>query len=295
MSAPRTWRRARRATQLAFALLYVTVPLANAAGRRGILGTAVSLQIGPVDLTDPAAAISAALAGGPAAPLATLLLGAAPLVLLALVLGPVFCSWICPFGLVSELLDHAPWRRRWPPDAHVRDRGVRAAALGVVLLATALLALPLGALLQGPRAITTAVQEGVYLGAVSRFAAVILGALLLADLVLPRRLFCRALCPAGAVLDYLRTPRTVRIAYDPAGCRCPGVAPCQTGCPWAVDPRTARRFDGCRTCLSCVETCPSGALTVTTRPPPAFSASPSGPPTPGGPPVRRGTRAASEP
>lgn len=275
----RTWRRARRATQLAVALGYLALPLANAAGLRGVLGTAVSLRVGPVDLTEPAAALSAALAAGAEAPPGALALGAAPLVLLALLLGPVFCSWLCPFGLASELLDRAlPWRRRggWAPSTHVRDRAVRWSALAVVLAGSVALALPLGALVQGPRAITTAVQEGFYLGSVSPFAAAVLGALLVADLVLPRRLFCRALCPAGALANALRTPRTVRVAYEPARCRCAEPAPCRTGCPWAVDPRSAGRFDGCRTCVACVEACPTGALRLAARAEPAARRAPSG-------------------
>jgi ferredoxin-type protein NapH len=249
----------RRATQLSVAVLYLALPLANDAGLRQVLGSLASTRLGPVDLVEPAAALTAALAAGFRSPLGTLLLGAAPPVLLALVLGPVSCAWICPFGLLSEGIDALRSRRRWRADEHVSVRATRAAFLAAVLVLSALLALPLGAILQGPRAVTVAALEGLYLGAVSPFAAAVLGGLLVLDVVLPRRLFCRALCPAGAVANYLRTPRTLRIAVDRTRCRCSD-PPCHAACTWGVDPRSASRFDGCTSCLACVDACPSGAL-----------------------------------
>jgi ferredoxin-type protein NapH len=261
-----SYGRWRRATQLAVAALYLSLPLANGAGLRAVLGSLASTRLGPVDLVEPSAAIAAGLAGGSAAPAGVLLAGAAPPALLALLLGPVFCSWLCPFGLVSEGLDRLRGKRGWRPRAHQHLRSPRAAVLAALLAASGLLALPLAAILQGPRAITVAALEGLYLGAVSPFAATILGGLLLLDLVLPRRLFCRALCPAGAVANYLRTSRTLRVSHAPSRCTCAGAPACHAACAWGVDPRSAGRLDGCTNCLACVDACPPGALRATFQP-----------------------------
>jgi len=270
-AAPRRrfpWTAARRATQAAVAALYLGLPLANAGGLRALLGNMASLRLGPVDLTEPAAALSALLASRGAAPLGVLLLGVALPLLLAVALGPVFCSWACPFGLLSEALDGLRGRlaarsRRWPEGAAQRAGRVRWVALGGLLAGSLLLGLPLAAILQGPRAATGAAQEALYLGLASAAGAGLLGALLLADLLLPRRLFCRALCPAGAVLVPLRTPASLRVGFEADRCRCPAEAPCLHGCAWGVDPRGERRTDGCTLCGACVERCPTGALGLT--------------------------------
>jgi len=263
------WTPIRRTVQAAVLLLYLAVPLANARGLRPLLGNMASLRLGPVDLTEPAAALSALLASRGVAPLGLLLLGVALPLLLAVALGPVFCSWACPFGLLSELADGLRRRlpggggRRWSPGAAERAGRVRWIALAALLLGSLLLGSPLAAILQGPRAVTAAAQEALYLGVVSAGGAGLLGALLLADLLLPRRLLCRALCPAGAVLVPLRAPASLRVGFAAERCRCPAEAPCLHGCAWGVDPRRERRTDGCTLCGDCVEHCPTAALAFT--------------------------------
>ena len=97
---PRRFGPWRRGLQAAVALFYLALPLANAAGWRSVSGTLASLKVGPVDLSEPAAALSAALAARSLP--AVLLLGLLPALVLSLALGGVFCSWICPFGFLSE-------------------------------------------------------------------------------------------------------------------------------------------------------------------------------------------------
>ena len=76
--------------------------------RNGILGSQYTLrggpwsaQIGPVSLTDPLAAAESVVASRSVN--RVLIVGAAIPILLTLLLGRVFCSWICPMGLLLEL------------------------------------------------------------------------------------------------------------------------------------------------------------------------------------------------
>jgi ferredoxin-type protein NapH len=269
---PGRFTRWRRVTQAAVAALYLGLPFL---GAERVAGTMVAMRLGSLDLVEPAAASSAWIAGGAGA--RALLAGVLPVVLLALVLGPVYCSWACPFGLLSEGIDRLRSRgRRWPERSWERVRLPRAAALVAQLGGSLLLGAPLAAILSPPRLVTALPLEAVS----GRVVPAATGLLLLAALTLetlgPRRILCRALCPAGAAAAWLRLPASWRPRFDAARCFCPDVALCHARCPWGIDPRRMRRADGCSNCMACVDQCPSGALSA------GLPGSPSAPRTPSG-------------
>ncbi len=260
------YTRVRRAVQAAFLLLYLALPFL--AWER-LSGTAVALRIGPVDLLEPAAALSA-LAAARAAP-AVVLLGMVPAILATLLLGSVGCGWVCPFGLASEGLDRLLRRRaRWPERSWERARRPRALALAGLLLLSVALGAPLAALLSPPRVATALPLEWVASGVFPAVTVTLLAAFALLDALLPRRLLCRALCPAGAAAAYLRTPLTWRPTLRPERCRCPEAPPCHQACAWGLDPRAMGPLDGCTSCLACVDRCPSGALALLRAPRPGL-------------------------
>ncbi len=271
----RRFHRWRRATQAAALLLYLALPFA---GTTAVAGTLVALKLGPVDLLEPAAALSAALAARAAG--WWLLLGAAPVALLAAALGPVYCSWVCPFGLLSEGLDRLRTLPRWSGRPWVAVRRVRLASLATFFSLSLALGLPLAALLAPPRLATALPLEARAARGLPLVTAVLLAAVLAVELLGPRRIVCRALCPAGALANFLRAPSSLRPRLDEAACRCPDVAPCLQACPWGIDPREMHLHDGCTTCLACVDRCPSGALFTLRKTPqgPTRDATPGGPP-----------------
>lgn len=269
MKKSRRWTPLRRTVQLLVALLYLVLPWLHRAGFRGVMGNLASLKLGPVDLLEPASALSVMLAFGKIT--GQLLLAALPVLVLALVLGPVFCSWVCPYGLLSEGLDYLKIRtfrlhRTWTAEGYRKLRSVRVAGLLVFLLASVFMASPLVAWLAPPRLVTALPQELFYLGVHPWVTGVLLLLWLAVELLLPRRWVCRALCPVGALWNFLRTPWTLKVRFNPSLCVDPKVAPCHLHCPWGIDPRFMGPFDGCTNCLRCVEGCPSNALEASFRP-----------------------------
>ncbi|MHB0968342.1 MAG: 4Fe-4S binding protein [Thermoanaerobaculia bacterium] len=263
MSGVTKWTRWRRAVQIAIALFYLALPLLAVVQFPHVAGTLAALQVGPVDLVEPAAGLSGALAARRVT--LTLTLGMLPVILLALTLGPVFCSWVCPWGLLSEGIDTLRGKitkRAWKDESFVAARRPRAWILGVILVAGAALGVPLAAILSAPRLITTLPLEMIFLGIVSPVTGGLVLAILLLELFGPRRFWCRIGCPVGAVWSYLRTPRTLTVRYDESTCVCDSPIICHSDCPWGVDPRRMRNFDACTNCMKCVQYCPGGALSA---------------------------------
>lgn len=246
----------RRAAQVAVALFYLALPLASLRGPSAVSGTLASLRIGPLDLGEPAATLSAALAARHV-PL-VLLLGTLPVVLLALALGPVFCSWICPWGLVSEGIGRL--RRPSGFASRFRPRPLpRAALLAGLLFLSLLLGAPLAALLSPPRLVTAFPLEAILLRAWPAVTGALLVGLLGLEVALPR-LLCTNLCPAGTLAALLRSRLGLAVAWDRERCSCPRAPHCEAVCPWRLDPRASGLADGCTNCLACVDGCPTRAL-----------------------------------
>ena len=257
------WTRWRRTVQFAIALFYVILPVVHLFDVRPVAGTLASLRIGSFDLTEPSSALAAALASRTFT--TTLLIGVAPIVLLALIAGPVFCSWVCPWGLISEGIDEARSRvvrQRWAGETWKVSRWPRYALLATLAVLSGAASLPLVALLSAPRAITSLPLEVIYLRMISPLTAIVLLGVLAIELFAPRRLWCRVLCPVGSTAALIRTARTLSVRWDEARCACPATAPCHTICAWGVDPRKKMTYDACTNCLKCVDVCPHDALAL---------------------------------
>ena len=99
----------RRAVQILAVAGLCVLPWVNAAGWRGVSGSFFALDFLGIPFADPVGAAQVAAMGF--LPAGRLLGGALLSLGLALLLGRVFCSWVCPYGLLSELVYTLRWRR----------------------------------------------------------------------------------------------------------------------------------------------------------------------------------------
>ena len=180
---------------------------------------------------------------------------------LALTLRKSFCSWICPVGFLSELLGRFG---RWSFGRNFRlwkwvDIPLR--SLKYVLMAFfvgAILMMSAQALtdfISSPYNRVADVKMGLFFTDMSRLGIIVMGVLVVGS-VFVRGLWCRYLCPYGALLGLVSWASPTRIRRDADACVSCGLCDkaCMARLPVASLPMI--RSVECTGCLDCVAVCP---------------------------------------
>ncbi len=244
----------RRTVQLLSLAGMVAVPLLNSRGINAVSGSFYSVEIGRLLLTDPLIAIQPLLATMTID--ATLLASALIPAGLALVLGRVFCSWVCPQNTLSELSDAVGTRlggRRF--FAPTPGPLVRYTVLAVILAITLLYGFPLASLLSAPGIISVQTARFIYEGTVG-LELVLIGGIILAELFLVRRVWCNHLCPVGSMLSLFRFKKTMRVVMAEEGEHaCIHCRECAKACQLGLNPMGGEIAPQCHNCGACIDAC----------------------------------------
>lgn len=188
-------------------------------------------------------------------------------------MGRFVCGWLCPFGLVQELLHKLPFGKK----IHTfrGDRLLRRLKYGVLLVFVILLPLfcvdilgqgapwfcklicPAGTLEGGiPLVLLNAgMREAV--GWLYAWKNVLLAATVLLSIVIYRP-FCKYVCPLGAIYAVFNPISVFRYRVDAEKCtRC---GACARACPMQADPAADANDPECIRCGRCKQVCPTGAI-----------------------------------
>ncbi len=177
-------------------------------------------------------------------------------VLLSLLLGRIFCGWLCPADLLFELAAKA---RQW---AGIRtdvafSRGTKFAVLAVGVAAGVLLSSQVFAEIYPPRIVGAELYLWITFGAVGAGAWLLL-AVIAFEIFVSRRFWCRYVCPGGALYSLLGRYRLLRLKVDPEACT--ECRLCNVSCEFGLDPMRGLFGQECNNCGLCVRACGHGAL-----------------------------------
>jgi ferredoxin-type protein NapH len=232
-------------------------------------GTTGTRLFDTIPFSDPLAAIEVFLAGGVTESM--LWVGVGILVLLALFLGPVFCGWICPLGLLLDINEFL--NRKIRHRLHRRGRkglpllsppdGLRFPLLLFVLSFSFFAGFPLFQTVSPINLLGWGIVYGAW-GGLS-----LLLVLLALEWALPR-LWCRSLCPLGGLYSLLGqfAPFRVCVSTSRAGKALCGL--CTTNCPMGIQVMESFTTKGfvsindprCTRCGACIDVCPKTVLTL---------------------------------
>lgn len=245
---------ARRAVQVSTLVLLVAVPVLNNAGIAWVTGSLYSLAIGPLWITDPLIGLQTFFTTLTVD--TKMLLSVLIPILAALALGRVFCSWVCPQNLISEVVDSVGGslgvKRRFHPPPTAVPRYI---LLASIMALTALVGLPLASLLSAPGIISVQIARivsertaGLELG--------LIGAVIVTEFFLVRRAWCNYACPVGGFLGLLRLKRTLNVALAEGADRsCSRCRRCVQACGLGLDPTGGEIYPLCHNCGDCVAAC----------------------------------------
>lgn len=239
---------------------------------QAIRGGPWSAEIFGVSMTDPLAAAESIAASGHFP--WVLAVGVALPILITLILGRVFCSWICPMGFFLEIVDKGRSLLKFlelrPGNVKVQST-IKYAVLAAGLIGAFFLGQPLLGAIYPPAIIGREVHEstfalfdraehgqpGFWIGGFSLMAFFLLG-IGLFELLISRRWWCKSICPGGALYSLLGATRPIRVERNAKACTACGA--CNAICPMALRPMQDQMGIDCDNCGLCISHCGDKAL-----------------------------------
>lgn len=212
--------------------------------------------LGVIPLADPFAVLQQLVSGH--ALHSTVLLGAAVLLVFYAMAGRVFCSWVCPMNMVTDL---AGWLRSklGLNNLFRLNRSTRYWVMGMALILSVLMGV---AAFEWVSPISMLHREIIYGFGMGLSAAL---GIFIFDLLILKHGWCGHLCPLGAFYGLLGKKALLRVRFDDITCTHCGE--CVRVCPepQVLNFRKAAESGmvtagACTNCARCIPICPEDSL-----------------------------------
>jgi ferredoxin-type protein NapH len=253
---------ARRVTQVTVLVLYILAHVIGLGVLEGNLSS--SLLFGMIPLSDPFAVLQMFVAGS----IITfdIALGAAIIAILYGVIGGrMFCSWVCPINMVTDL---ANWLRRKLGISQVQKRVYMSRSIRYwVIIISLVLSFVMGLTAFELVSPISMLHRGIVFGMGFGFSAVLI--IFFFDLLVHENGWCGYVCPLGGFYSVLGKFSLIRVKHNVDNCT--ECMDCKTVCPEKEVLHMVSKFSAtvtmgeCTNCARCIEVCNDDALNFSIR------------------------------
>lgn len=196
------------------------------------------------------------------------------LVFVGALVGRFVCGWLCPFGLIQDLLHKIPFPKKlktFRGDKLLRKLKYVILLVFVILLPLFLVDLlgqgapyfckllcPVGTLEGGIPLVLLNKSMRSALGWLYAWKNLLLAATIFLSILIYRP-FCKYICPLGAIYSVFNPISVFRYQVD--GHKCTHCGACAKACGMQIDPTANANHPECIRCGRCKQACPTGAIT----------------------------------
>lgn len=183
-------------------------------------------------------------------------------IIVSFVIGKSFCSWLCPFGWLSELLGDIGeklFKRKikipnWL-DYPLRSLKYLLLIFFVYSIFFLMTEASLRSFLDSPYNVVADIKMYYFFADISQLALIIVAAIFFLSIPI-RNFWCRYLCPYGALLGVTALLSPLKIKRNIESCI--DCTKCAKVCPSfiKVDKINTVLSDECTSCLKCIDSCP---------------------------------------
>ncbi|MDO4544649.1 MAG: 4Fe-4S binding protein [Bacillota bacterium] len=195
------------------------------------------------------------------------------LMVIGAALGRFVCGWLCPFGLIQDLLHKIPFLRKLrklPGDGLLRFLKYIMLGLLVILLPMVVVDMvgqgkpwfceyvcPSGTLMAGIPLVASNEGLRAVVGWLFTWKVLILAVIVILSIVVYRP-FCRYICPLGAVYGLFNPIALYRYSVDEE--KCISCGKCQKACGFDIKTYETPNSPECIRCGKCKTACPANAI-----------------------------------
>lgn len=193
------------------------------------------------------------------------------LLAVGVLLGRAVCGWLCPFGLLQEVIHKIPTPKfkLWHWVKYVKYIILAVFVILLPITVTNFMGMgkpafcqyicPAGTLEGGIPLLTTHEELRQTIGSLFFLkAAILVGTIV--GCVLIYRFFCKALCPLGAIYGLLNKISVYHLEVNRH--KCVGCGKCASVCKMDVDPVKTPNSAECIRCGNCKAVCPANAISI---------------------------------